>query len=169
MRALRAPVLCAVLTVLVLSGLPATQSAAATCAQPDPIERHYCELGGTASVLGTPVGSAYGVGAGRGQNYQNGKMYWSAATGAHEVHGAIVATHDRLGGPLGLLGFPITDESPTFDGVGRYNHFTAPASIYWTRSTGAHEVHGHIRAKWAALGWERSVLGYPTTDERTTP
>src|SRR5262249_42436113 len=38
-------------------------------------------------------------------------------------------------------------------------------SIYWTPGTGAHEVHGIIRDKWAALGWERSYLGYPITDE----
>jgi hypothetical protein len=48
--------------------------------------------------------------------------------------------------------------------VGRYNHFQR-GSIYWTPSTGAHEVHGSIRTKWASLGWERSVLGYPITDE----
>jgi uncharacterized protein with LGFP repeats len=26
-------------------------------------------------------------------------------------------------------------------------------------------VHGAIRDRWAALGWERSALGYPTSDE----
>jgi hypothetical protein len=34
--------------------------------------------------------------------------------------------------------------------------------------TGAHEVHGDIRAKWQELGSERSVVGYPTTDETPT-
>src|SRR5262249_28411227 len=34
---------------------------------------------------------------------------------------------------------------------------------------GAHEVHGDIRAKWSSMGWETSVLGYPTTDETSTP
>src|SRR5262249_25227364 len=43
----------------------------------------------------------------------------------------------------------------------------AGGSIYWTPRTGAHEVHGAIRDKWASLGWERSVVGYPSTDERT--
>jgi uncharacterized protein with LGFP repeats len=28
-------------------------------------------------------------------------------------------------------------------------------------------VHGAIRDKWAALGWERGVAGYPLTDETT--
>ena len=35
--------------------------------------------------------------------------------------------------------------------------------------TGAHEVHGAIRDKWAAMGFESSFLGYPTTDEQDIP
>ena len=58
----------------------------------------------------------------------------------------------------------MTDETVTPDGVGRYNHFQN-GSIYWTAITGAHEVHGAIRDRWAALGWERSMLGYPVSDE----
>ncbi len=33
----------------------------------------------------------------------------------------------------------------------------------------AHEVHGAIYAQWASLGWERSGLGYPITDEYAIP
>ena len=55
------------------------------------------------------------------------------------------------------LGYPVTDESGTPDHVGRFNHFEG-GSIYWTPQTGAHEVHGAIRALWASLGWERSGL-----------
>jgi len=40
-------------------------------------------------------------------------------------------------------------------------------SIYCSPLTNAHEVHGAIRDKWAALGWER--FGYPSTDELGTP
>jgi len=39
------------------------------------------------------------------------------------------------------------------------------ASIYWTPETGAHEVHGAIRDKWASLGWEGGALRYPISDE----
>ncbi|MDQ1634669.1 MAG: hypothetical protein QOJ32_1478 [Frankiaceae bacterium] len=169
MRRLRSATLLAALTLLVLVGLPAVRGAAVTCAQTDPIERRYCELGGPTSVLGAPVGSAYVVGSGRGQDYERGRMFWSSTTGAHEVHGLISATYTRVGGPLGVLGFPTTDESRTPDGIGRYNHFSTSGSIYWSAATGAHEVHGLIRAKWASLGWERSILGYPTTDETVTP
>ncbi|MEV5732881.1 hypothetical protein [Streptomyces sp. NPDC052292] len=55
-------------------------------------------------------------------------------------------------------------DSLTPDGVGRYNHFEN-GSIYWTPETGAWEVHGAIRDKWASMGWERSQVGYSTSDE----
>ena len=64
--------------------------------------------------------------------------------------------------------YPVNDETATpGDGIGRYNHFQA-GSIYWTPATGAHEVHGAIRKLWAGMGWERSFLGYPTSDELST-
>jgi hypothetical protein len=92
-----------------------------------------------------------------------------APTPPYVVQGAIRAKWEELGGPTSFLGAPVTDELPTPDGRGRYNHFEASAvgggSIYWTPETGAHEVHGLIRAKWAELGWEQSALGYPTSDE----
>jgi hypothetical protein len=53
------------------------------------------------------------------------------------------------------------------DGSGRFNHFQG-GSIYWAPTTGAHVVHGAIREKWAALGWELSALGYPTEGTRHT-
>src|SRR5204862_15013 len=65
----------------------------------------------------------------------------------------------------GICGYPTTDESPTAGNVGRYNHFDKSSSIYWSPATGAHQVGGAIRDKWASLGWESSCLGYPTSDE----
>jgi len=73
-----------------------------------------------------------------------------------------------LGGPGGFLGSPIIPETTTPDGVGRYRQYQN-GSIYWHPSTGAHEIHGDIRAKWASLGWEQSTLGYPTSDEVEAP
>jgi hypothetical protein len=100
--------------------------------------------------------------------FQGGAIYWSSATGAHEIHGAILDKWAALGSERSILGYPLTDETATPDGVGRYNHFQG-GSIYWTPPTGAHEIHGYIREKWAKLGWEQSSLGYPTSDEASTP
>ncbi len=133
-----------------------------------PIAAKYAALGGSSSVLGTAVGAEYAVAHGSAQNYTGGRIYYSPATGAHEVHGAVLSHYLTLGGPASVLALPVTDETATPDGIGRYNHFSAGGSIYWTARTGAWSVHGAIRARWA-LGWERGPLGYPVTDESGTP
>lgn len=85
------------------------------------------------------------------------------------VTGAIRDKWIQLGAATSFLGEPLTDESPTPDGIGRFNHFQG-GSIYWTLGTGAHdEVHGAIRDKWASMGFERSFLRYPTSDEEDAP
>lgn len=70
----------------------------------------------------------------------------------------------QLGGAGGFLGAAQTVEKKTPDGVGSFQHFQG-GSIYFHPQTGAHEVHGLIRQRWANLGWELSYLGYPMTDE----
>lgn len=50
--------------------------------------------------------------AGRASQFQGGNVYWSATTGAHEVHGAILSRYLALGGTAGRLGLPVSDEYP---------------------------------------------------------
>lgn len=121
----------------------------------------YEELGGPSGFLGAAAGELQGAFF---QEYANGAIYWSRTSGAFEVHGAILDKYRSLGGSSGFLGFPTTDETGTPDQRGRYNQFQN-GSIYWTEQTGAFEVHGAIRDKWISLGWERSYLGYPISDE----
>jgi uncharacterized protein with LGFP repeats len=135
------------------------------------IRDKYLSLGG-GFVLGVPLTdeSTTPDGVGRYNHFSNGwSIYWTPFTGAQSIHGAIRDLWAAMGWERSILGYPITDETGTPDGIGRYNHFSLAGSIYWTQVTGAHEVHGAIRAKWAAMGWEASVLGYPTTNESTTP
>jgi len=132
----------------------------------NPITVRYQQLGGASSFLGAPVDAIHAVTSGQAQTFQNGMLLYSGATGVHEVHGAIYGTYRAYGGPSGLLGLPLTDETTTPDGVGRFNHFSGSGgSVYWSPSTGAHEVQGMIRARWASVGWERSRLGYPVSNE----
>jgi uncharacterized protein with LGFP repeats len=102
------------------------------------------------------------------RDFEFASIYWTAQTGAFEIHGDIRVHYGRLGGHRGFLGYPLTDETGTPDGVGRYNHFEG-GSVYWTPTTSAREVHGAIRDEWARLGWERSELGYPVSDEGDMP
>jgi uncharacterized protein with LGFP repeats len=134
----------------------------------------YLALGAEGGLLGYPITDETGTpdGAGRFNHFEHGSIYWHPEIGAFEVRGAIRAKWQALGWEA--FGYPITDESGTPDGRGRFNHFRAilpdgsrpESSIYWTPETGAHEVYGAIRQRWAELGWERSYLGYPTTGER---
>lgn len=101
------------------------------------------------------------------KHFAGGSIFWKTYTPrAFEVHGAIREKWKSMGWEKSFLGFPITDELTTPDGQGRYNHFEG-GSIYWSPSTGAFEVHGAIRDKWASLGWESSFLGYPISDEES--
>ncbi len=131
----------------------------------------YAKLGGAGGALGAPASdeadAPYG---GRFNSFQHGFIYWHPKTGAFGVWGPIGEKWNQVGRVA--YGYPITDESTAPDGRGRYNHFRAihmggnpEGSIYWTPETGAHTIYGGIRGKWASMGWERSWLGYPTTDE----
>lgn len=132
------------------------------------IRAKYESLGGCGSFLGAPITAETATpdGIGRYNHFQNnGSIYWTSATGAWSIWGNIRTKWSELGWEGGICGYPITDEKTTPDGVGRFNHFSKGCSIYWTPSTGAHQVGGAIRSKWEALGWEGGIIGYPLTDE----
>ncbi len=141
------------------------------------IRAEYAKLGWERSFLGYPTTDEVNTreGHGRDNMFQGGTIIWSQRTGAHEIHGAIFQEYMKTGATAGILGYPLTDESTTPDGVGRYNLFGtsggsgAVAGVYWTPQTGAHEVHGAIYQRWASMGWERGSVGYPTSDEMDTP
>ncbi len=98
------------------------------------------------------------------REYEQGSVYWSRATGAHEVHGGIAARWREDGGVSSRLGLPTTDVLPLADGrEGGYTHFEG-GSVYWTPRHGAAVVRGMVRDIWALLGWERSTLGAPVAD-----
>jgi hypothetical protein len=113
---------------------------------------------------GAPFADVDAAGAGFVRRFANADIYFSPQTGAHEVHGAIREKYDTLGGAASPLGLPVTDETGTPDGEGRFNHFQG-GSIYWTARNGAAMVRGAIRHAWAAQGWETGPLGYPVQDE----
>jgi hypothetical protein len=97
-----------------------------------------------------------------------GTGFWAAGTscpgGGGVVGGAIDARYRALGACGSVLGVPRTSELGTPDGVGRYNVFDK-GSIYWSPTTGAHEVLGVIRDTYASAGWEAGALGYPVSGE----
>jgi hypothetical protein len=131
----------------------------------DPVASYYSSLGGAASYLGTPRDNVYPLAGGESQDFVGGSIFWSPATGAHAVHGAILARYETLGGPGGFLGFPVSDQVPTGVGGGSYNKFADDGAIYWTGLTKASSVHGAILDHYLALGGPAGILGYPLSDE----
>jgi hypothetical protein len=136
------------------------------------IGEKYAALGGAGGPLGAPTGSETDAPhGGRCHQFRNGTICWHPQIGeAFGVWGLIHAKWSTMGRTE--FGYPITDERPTPDGRGRFNHFRGmqypgrpESSIYWTPQTGAHAIYGLIRDAWAKQGWERGPLGYPTSDE----
>ena len=134
------------------------------------IRGRYGLLGWENGVLGYPVTDEVPAPDRRGRFsvFQGGSIYWTSATGAWSVRGAIRDSWSRLGWELGVLGYPVTDELGTPNGRGRFNHFQG-GSLYWSPATGAHDVRGVIRQKWAETGWEAGRLGFPVSGEYAVP
>ncbi|HEY5924293.1 MAG TPA: C39 family peptidase [Kofleriaceae bacterium] len=130
------------------------------------IDKRYQAFGGCNSFLGTVLTDETTApdGTGKYNVFVNGSIYWHPSAGAFEVHGAIRDKWKELGWEAGNLGYPVSNETKTPDNVGRFSVFQR-GSIYWTPQTGAHEVRGAIRDKYAETGWESGPLGYPISDE----
>jgi uncharacterized protein with LGFP repeats len=79
------------------------------------------------------------------------------------VFGAIRDKWIMLGAGNGfLVGQPVTNEQPTFDGAGRWQQFQG-GIISWHPDTGAFSVRGLIGELWIRLGREK--FGYLIIDE----
>lgn len=129
------------------------------------VEKHRTQL----PILGESTSDLQLVGDGIGatQDFAGATVYWTNGTCAHYLLGEVktlwlALQHEEI------LGYPITDSVPTADGVGQYAKFQR-GDIYWSPSTSAHEVHGAIREYWASQGAETGSLGYPVSNEQSTP
>jgi uncharacterized protein with LGFP repeats len=123
--------------------------------------------GGTGS-LGPKDGGVYPVADGFGQNFAGGKIFFTPATGAHIMTGAILEKYESLGGPGNSdLGFPTIDEGDGRAPGSRNTTFSAADKpvIFWTLDTGARVVRGPINAAWDKLGGSAGPLGVPAEDE----
>ncbi|MGX9791048.1 LGFP repeat-containing protein [Mycobacterium sp. MMS18-G62] len=134
----------------------------------DAINAAYDGGGGPTGALGPKDGDVYPVGEGFGQNFAGGKIFFTPATGAHIMTGAILEKYESLGGPGDSdLGFPTIDEGPGRAQDSRNTTFSAADKpvIFWTPGTGARVVRGAINAAWDKLGGSAGQLGVPAEDE----
>lgn len=132
------------------------------------INQTWGASGGPTSPLGPKDGGVYPVGEGFGQNYASGKIFFTPATGARIMQGAILDKYQVLGGPADSdLGFPTIDEGAGRAPGSRNTTFSAGDKpvIFWTPDTGAHVVRGAINVAWDTLGGSGGALGVPVEDE----
>lgn len=98
-------------------------------------------------------------------------MIVARPTGSFVVYGAIYAHYMKLGGPTGWVGLPLSSilRAPGMPANGQNGSGTLwrfqNCDIYWSKPTGAAEVHGLIRARYNTIGASGGRLGFPTTDE----
>lgn len=104
------------------------------------------------------------------RHHAGGSIYYSPATGAHAVKGAIRKLWAEQGWERGDLGYPTTDEERgrNADGYGRYTIFQGGA-IFWKLEFGAVQLDGAIWNKYRDTGAEVGPLGFPKQAERGTP
>lgn len=82
------------------------------------IQTKYLELGGDTGFLGLPISDQVVPNSTvRYQLFENGRIYWSASTGAWSVHGAIAIHYLKAGGHKSKLGLPTTGEVVNGSGV----------------------------------------------------
>lgn len=143
----------------------------------DPITQKYLSLGGPAGLLGASTSSEISLSPGSYEKFARGVIFYSAATGAHEVNAATAAEFLSLSSESGafgnnvqtLVGFPTSDESGelvTLDG-GTVTDLQN-GIICDSAKTGAHVLYGAILAKYNTIDGP-VVLGMPTNDEATAP
>ncbi len=127
------------------------------------ILQRYLSLGGP-GLLGYPTGddTAATVNPGYYTDFQGGAIYWSAATGAREVRGDLLARWRRLGAQAGVLGYPVGGDEAV---PGGFRSRFQSGTLYWSGATGARMVRGSLLQRYDAAGGPR-VLGFPVADER---
>jgi uncharacterized protein with LGFP repeats len=132
---------------------------------------------------GFPTTSEFPVRGGAGQHFERASIYWSPATGAHVVRGALRDTYADHGWETGV-GFPVSEEfgplrsgasdallpggAAAQDAVEGWGQHFSGGSLYWS-GLGGYVVHGAIRDAYAAQGWERGAAGFPLSDEELLP
>ncbi|MHB0915737.1 MAG: N-acetylmuramoyl-L-alanine amidase [Thermoleophilia bacterium] len=128
------------------------------------ILKKYDANGREGGFLGLPTSDEYSIGAGRANDFVGGKIYWSGATNAHVVYGAILSKF-LAGGGIAAYGFPTEDESGVTGVSGARQGEFQRARIYWDSTNGARTVFGAILAEYLRIGGPNGI-GLPKADER---
>lgn len=97
-----------------------------------PIQTKSAELNAHGMNLGFPLGIEMPlIDGGSFLAHSSGlTIYYHPSVGAHEVHGYILIHYSSLGGPLGQLGYPVSDETYWPEANGRKSEFQNGYIVY---------------------------------------
>jgi uncharacterized protein with LGFP repeats len=123
----------------------AVHSSASRCYS---IEQKYANYGGEIGLLGSPTGEESQILGGEYRDYR-GLAFGMTST--------VVSQKERTGAAIPTCSTP------------RSEAMVVDSSIYWSPRTCAQVVHGQIRELWLRKGGVNSTLGYPRSDESSTP
>ncbi|WP_442918872.1 LGFP repeat-containing protein, partial [Leucobacter sp. MMO-66] len=119
--------------------------------------------GGLSGLYGRPLQVAQPVGIGVVQEFSGGTLYWNPYTGVGGVNGAIRDYYRVVGGPFGVLGYPIGRENAVSGGASqRFER----GYVYWSSPYGSQPVGGAILPLYTSEGGPAGYLGFPTGGER---
>ena len=114
-------------------------------------------------LLGFPTSDEMSLSDGASQTFQNGQIHWSNATGAHFTRGSIQGYWSGTGWQDGWLGYPTNDELTVRGGASQ--EFQGGTVLWNGKNNTTYATKGGIRTEYAALSWERGLLGFPTSNE----
>jgi uncharacterized protein with LGFP repeats len=132
------------------------------------ISRRYADVDGPALLGAATSDEGDALHGGRFRHYEKGSILYRPELGAFLVRGTHTGKYASIGWEWSPLGFPTMDTTNLSEGRGSVTHFEN-GSIYRRSGADPHVVLGAIRQTWAAMGWETSVLGFPTSDEYDVP
>ncbi|HVX16934.1 MAG TPA: hypothetical protein VHA73_02790 [Acidimicrobiales bacterium] len=130
-----------------------------------PIYQCYWGIGSVKSALGHPTDSVQPTSdGGQWQPFQDGLIYWSSGTGAHEIRGSLSLKYRVLGREKSSLGYPISNTG-TVRGVAVC--WFQDGMISDSHDVGLHAIWGPIYRKYYGMGSYTSPLGFPISDVYT--
>ncbi|SDK51966.1 LGFP repeat-containing protein [Cryobacterium psychrotolerans] len=133
-----------------------------------PVGRSYATLDGPAGVLGFPIAAAkVEPGGGASQNFQKGALYWSPTTSIHRLSGAIATAYSSLGGPAGVLGYPLAAQ--VVDSSGTSSQLFQKGTLYSSPTLGTKYVLTALGGEYAKLGGAAGTYGPPAENTTTYP
>ena len=137
-------------------------SAAGTFAMTSGMRAEYLRVGGPSGAYGWPTSAAACTTAGMcAQDFQNGVIHWSAATGGVSVPNPFAPAYRAAGGPTGVLKLPTSGSIAIPQNGGGFGQTYQGGSIY-ASAAGAFAVSGQVRSGYGKLGGSAGVLGWPT-------